>query len=56
MGTEFNKAIVAGIMALIYILNNFFNFHIGLTEDKINAIIVVLTPLLVYIIPNKEKK
>ena len=56
MGTEFNKAIVAAVMAIIYILNNFFGMHIGITEDKLNAIIVILTPILVYIIPNKEKK
>lgn len=29
-------------------------FHIGLMEQTVNTIIAVITPILIYLVPNKE--
>jgi hypothetical protein len=54
MITSFDKAIAALIMGLIYIANTFFGFNFGLTEDAVTAIVAALTPILVWLVPNKQ--
>ena len=51
----YNKAIVALIMGIIGILNLIWPGKIGLDEGTVTAIVAGLTPLLVFIIPNKPK-
>jgi hypothetical protein len=51
--TQYNKAIVAAIMAAIGIANAFFNTGIVVDPDAVTAAVSLLTPLLVYLVPNK---
>lgn len=54
MYTQFDKAIVGVIMAVIGVAN-VLGFHFGLSEQTVTAIVVGLTPILVYLIPNLPK-
>ncbi len=54
MFTGIDKALIALVMAAIYILNTFFGFHLGINEMTLNTIVAVITPILVYLIPNKK--
>jgi hypothetical protein len=53
MFTSIDKALSAGIMAVIFLINNLTNFHFGISEEVANAIASVITPVLVWLIPNK---
>lgn len=55
MYTQFNKAIVALIMAIIMIVQNRFHISLGIDEATLTSILAVLTPILVYFIPNIPK-
>jgi hypothetical protein len=50
---HYSKAIVAAIMAAIGLLNAFANTGIVVDPDAVTAAVSLLTPLLVYIVPNK---
>jgi len=53
--TLYNKAIVAFIMAVIGIINVFFPTHaLGVNPDTITVIVAAITPILVYLVPNKK--
>lgn len=54
MYTTFDKTIVGIIMGGIA-LANMFGVHFGVSESTVTAIISVLTPLLVYLVPNLPK-
>lgn len=54
MYTQFDKAIVALIMAIVGV-SNIFGFHWGLTEAAVTALVVSLTPVLVWLVPNLPK-
>lgn len=49
----YNKAIVALVMALIGVANTFWNAGVTISPETVNTVVGLLTPLLVYIIPNK---
>jgi hypothetical protein len=51
---HYNKAIVAAVMAAIGIANTFFNAGLVIEPETVNTVVALLTPLLVYIIPNKD--
>jgi energy-converting hydrogenase Eha subunit A len=53
MFTTLDKALVATLGGLIFIVNNFTGFHFGIDEATLNAIVGVLVPLLTYFVPNK---
>lgn len=53
--SQYNKAIVALVMALIGIANTFFNAGVNISPETVNTVVALLTPLLVYIVPNKPK-
>lgn len=54
MFTSWDKALVALVMATAYLITYFTDFDLGwLTTDKIEAIIAVVTPFLVWWVPNK---
>lgn len=53
MVTSIDKALVAVIMGVLYLLNTFAGIDLGVSEATINAIIAAVTPLLVWIVPNK---
>lgn len=54
MYTTLDKAIVALIMGVIGIVN-LLGFHFGMAEGAVSAIVVGLTPILVYLWPNAPK-
>lgn len=52
--SAYSKAIVALIMAVIGVLNVVFGMDIEVSPEFITALVVhVLTPALVYLVPNK---
>jgi glucose uptake protein GlcU len=42
------------IMGAMFIANSVFGINLGFTEAQVSAVIGVLTPILVYLIPNKK--
>lgn len=54
MFSSLDKAIVAMIMGFLYIANSVFGWTFGFTEQQVAAVIGLLTPILVYFIPNKK--
>lgn len=54
MYTQFDKAIVAVIMAAVGVAN-IFGFHFGLSEAVVTQIVTIATPVLVWLIPNLPK-
>lgn len=53
MITSIDKALVALIMGVVFLVNNFTGFHFGIDEATANAIAGGLTPILVWLTPNK---
>ena len=53
MFTSFDKAIVAIIMGVIYLINSTFGLNIGVSADTVNALVVAISPLLIWLVPNK---
>ncbi|MCK9361857.1 hypothetical protein M0Q28_06585 [Patescibacteria group bacterium] len=56
MFTSVDKALAAIVMGLAFLLNSWFHISVPgwLTPDSINQVLAVLTPLVVYLIPNKK--
>ncbi len=50
----YNRAIVAAVMAAIGLANTFLNAGITVSPETVNTVVALLTPLLVYIVPNKD--
>ena len=55
MFTSLDKALVALIMAVVYFLNTFFGVSLGIDPATLSTIVVAITPILVYLLPNKPK-
>lgn len=54
MFTSIDKALVALVMGLLFIIQTFTGFNLSwLTEAQITTVIGLLTPVLVWAIPNK---
>lgn len=47
------KAIVAIIMGTLYIANSVWGVDLGLNEEVVSALLGIITPALVWWIPNK---
>lgn len=55
MFTTVDKALVALIMSVLFLLNYFGGLSVPfLTEGTVTAIIAGLTPILTYLVPNRE--
>ena len=55
MFTAVDKALVALIGALVYLASTFFGIEASwLTTDMIQNAVTFLTPVLVYLVPNKK--
>jgi len=50
----YNKAIVAAIMGVIQLLNIWFDIPL-VDETQVAAVVGLLTPIVVYLIPNKKQ-
>jgi len=53
MFTSFDKALVALIMGVLSVANLWFGVDLGITPDAVTAVIAMLTPIIVWFIPNK---
>jgi purine-cytosine permease-like protein len=54
MITELDKAIVAAVMAMLSILTLVFGFNFAhITEGQIVGVLALLTPVFVWLVPNK---
>jgi hypothetical protein len=53
MITTFDKAIVAALGLIVYLLNTYAGLNLGLDETTINGLAAAITPLLVWLVPNK---
>lgn len=53
MFTSMDKALIAMVMGVLYILNSVAGINLGFTEMQVATVIGILTPILVYFIPNK---
>ena len=55
MFTSIDKALVALIGAIVYLLSAFFGIKISwITPDLIQNVVTFVTPLLVWLVPNKK--
>ena len=48
------KAIVAAIMAILVVLDQLFAIKVGVSEEVVTIAISVITPLLVWLVPNQH--
>jgi hypothetical protein len=56
MFTSIDKALVAAVMGILFIIQTFTGFSFAwLTTDTVATVIGLLTPVLVWAIPNKSK-
>lgn len=56
MFTSIDKALVAAVMGILFIIQTFTGFSFAwLTPDTVATIIGLITPVLVWAIPNKSK-
>lgn len=54
MFTSIDKALVSAIMAGLFLWNTFAPWRIDIDPNTVAAIIGGLTPILVYLVPNKR--
>jgi len=54
MITSFDKAIAAALGLFIWALNNYFGINFGIDESTLNGLVAAITPLLVFLVPNKK--
>jgi hypothetical protein len=55
MFTSIDKALVALVMSALFLLNYFTGITTGFTEEMVTAAVGVLTPVLVWLVPNKPR-
>lgn len=54
MFSSMDKALIALVMALVYLANYFHIFTFNIDPANLGALITALTPFLVYFFPNKQ--
>jgi len=55
MFTSMDKALAAAIMGILFIVQTFTGFNLSwISADTINTLIGLLTPVIVYYVPNKK--
>ena len=55
MFTSIDKALTAIVMAVAYLANTFVGIDLGWDETTVSVVIAGLTPILVWLVPNKSK-
>lgn len=50
----YNKAIVAVIMSVIALIEEFYGKQLGISEEWVLTTIAILTPVLVWLVPNRN--
>ena len=53
MFTTIDKALIAIVMGVLSLLNLLFGINFGIDPAALSSIIAALTPVLVWLIPNK---
>jgi len=53
MFTSIDKALVAAFGAVAYLANTLFGIDFGVSPEMLSGIIAAVTPILVYLVPNK---
>jgi hypothetical protein len=54
MFTSIDKALVAMVMGILFIINTFFGVNVSwISQETVATIIGLITPVLVWAIPNK---
>ena len=53
MFTKVDKAIAALIMSVLFLCNTFLGINLGIAEATLTGIIAVITPVMVYFVPNR---
>lgn len=53
MFTRIDKALVALIMAAMYLASELAGINFGFTEAQVQSVVAILTPALVWLIPNR---
>jgi hypothetical protein len=48
-----NKAIIAAVLAVLTLIEVWTGWKSGITEEYLLTVFAVLTPILVYLVPNK---
>jgi hypothetical protein len=51
--SEYNKAWVSLVMAILVIINQIWGVDLGLNEEKIGILLAVIWPILVWLVPNR---
>ena len=54
MFTASDKAYVAAIMAVLLIIETFTGWSLGITEEWVITILAVITPIIVWLVPNAK--
>lgn len=54
MFTQADKALVAVIMGVLYLIRTYFGIDFGLSEATVGSIASFVTAILVYLVPNKK--
>jgi hypothetical protein len=54
MFTTFDKAIAAALGLVFWALNNFAGIDFGLSQETFNGLVAAITPMLVWLVPNKK--
>jgi hypothetical protein len=52
--TSFDKAIAAALGLVFWALNNFGGIDFGLSQETFNGLVAAITPMLVWLVPNKK--
>jgi hypothetical protein len=53
LNSEYNKAWIAAVMAIVTLVDLYFSWDHGITEEYLTMLLVVLSPILVWLIPNR---
>jgi hypothetical protein len=53
MFTAIDKAIISGFGVATYLVKSLFDIDIGVSDETFLAIVGAVTPMLVYLVPNK---
>ena len=51
----YDKFLISVIGAVLFALNEFAGIDLGIGDAALTGLVAVLTPVLVYFVPNKEK-
>lgn len=53
MNSEYNKAWVSLIMAILVIIDQIWGINFGLDQEKVTILLAVIWPFLVWLVPNR---